>query len=134
MSTNWAENPMNNKHSLMQYSLPQLLFQECHRYCVDEEFSGAETQAQKTCISNCQDKTYKSFELYMQVQKRVASRRDYRHYVDISKFTGMEVEHKHDTASDIHNNFNGHINPKSLETFQSNVESSLSDVKKQALQ
>ena len=72
--------------------------------------------------------------MYMQVQKRVAARRDYRHYVDVSKYMGMEVEHKHDTASEIYQNFNGHINPKLLEPFQKNVDKTLSDVKKQALQ
>ena len=48
----------------------------------------------------------------MNVAERFAARKNFRSYVDISKFTGMEVEHKHDTASEIPHNYDGHINPK----------------------
>ncbi len=95
--SNWAENPKNQKQSLMSYALPSLLFSECQKYCIEGDFGFAETKEQKTCLANCQDKTYKAFDLYMGVAERVAARRNFRSYVDISRFTGMEVEHKHDT-------------------------------------
>ena len=95
----------------MSYALPQLLFTECQRYCVESEFEAAKTLEQKTCLSNCQAKTYKAFDLYMAVSERGAARRNFRHYVDISRFTGMEVEHKHDTESVISHNQDGHVNP-----------------------
>lgn len=97
--SNWAENPRHQQKSLMSSALPHILFTECHRYCVDSEFEGAQNKQQQTCIQNCQDKTYKAFDLYMAVNERIAARRNFRAYVDISKFTGMEIEHKHDTES-----------------------------------
>ena len=39
--SNWAENPKHQRQSLMSYSLPQLLFSECHKYCVNAEFHTA---------------------------------------------------------------------------------------------
>lgn len=81
------------RSSLRGYALPHLLFTECHRYCVDTEFNEAQTPEQIECISNCQEKTYKSFDMYMIIMQRYAAKRNFRHYVDISKFTGMEVEH-----------------------------------------
>lgn len=65
--SNWAENPNAKKQSLMSYSLPSLLFSECQKYCIEGDFGYAETAQQKTCLSNCQDKTYKAFELYISV-------------------------------------------------------------------
>ncbi len=102
----------------MNYSLPQMLFQECHKYCVDTEISPAWTDAQVACISNCQDKTFKAFDLYMEVAQRVSARRNARHYVDISKFTGMEVEHKHDTDNRVLQVSSLHSNPFLSEPFQ----------------
>jgi hypothetical protein len=63
--SNWAENPSHSRDSLMGYSLPNLLFTECHRYCVDNDMTKPTTDAQITCITNCQEKTYKAFDLYM---------------------------------------------------------------------
>ena len=51
----------------MSYSLPALLFSECQKYCIEGDFGYAETPEQKSCVSNCQDKTYKAFDLYMSV-------------------------------------------------------------------
>ena len=62
------------------------------------EFAEATTAGQKLCINNCQDKTYKSFDLYMEVAQRHAARKNFRHYADLSKYTGMEIEHRHDTG------------------------------------
>ena len=131
--SNWAENPRHREQSLKQASLSHLLFTQCHKFCIDDEFQHAETAEQKTCISNCHDKTYKAFDMYMGVSERFAARKTFRSYVDISRFTGMEVEHKHDTDNAIAHNQDGHINPKSIEDFQKTVTKSYGDIQKKAL-
>jgi hypothetical protein len=113
--SNWAGNPLHQKHSLMGYALPQLLFSECHKYCINpHEFRAAESDSEKTCISNCQSKTYRAFDMYMQVAVKSEAKKDYRSFIDISRYTGMEVEHQHDTASELNHNLGGlhiHANP-----------------------
>ena len=116
--SNWADNPENKRKSLMSYALPSLLFNECQRLCINDDFTGAVNEGQRTCLNNCQDKTYRAFELYMAVQSRVAQRRNFRHYVDISKYTGMEVEHSHDTESQIPTSTGSHIHPQMIQPFQ----------------
>ena len=69
----------------------------------------------------------------MGVSERFAARKTFRSYVDISRFTGMEVEHKHDTDNNIAHNADGHINPKSLEDFNKSVAKSFGDIQKKAL-
>ena len=117
----------------MGAALPTLLFSECHKYCVDGDFSAIETAEQRTCLSNCQDKTYRAFDLYMSVAERVAARRNFRSYVDISKFTGMEVEHKHDTESLIQHHNDGHIHPETIKSFTDHVDKQMGDIQKKAL-
>ena len=130
--SNWAENPQHQRQSLMSYALPQLLFSECSSYCIDSEFKGAETAEQVSCLHNCQAKTYKAFDLYMQVNQRMSARKNFRAYVDISKFTGMEVEHKHDTESVISHVDDGHVHPKSVQDFTKVVDSTYGEVQKKA--
>ncbi len=48
--SNWAENPSHKRQSLQSYALPSLLFNECHKYCVPNEFSLIENDTQRTCI------------------------------------------------------------------------------------
>jgi hypothetical protein len=53
---------------------------------------------QELCVKNCQEKTYKAFDLFMLVRSRMQAydnRLD--DVVDVSTYTGMEVEHGHDT-------------------------------------
>ena len=83
----------------MQASLPQLLFRRCHLNCVDSEQFAAETPAEQTCIKNCQDKVYASFELYMKVRTLKESAAGIA--IDRSAYTGMEVEHSNDTSGSI---------------------------------
>ena len=109
--SNWAENPENFRQSYMGFALPHVLFTECHKNCVDLEFNVAETHEQKTCIANCQDKTYAAFDLYMEINKRFAARKSTRDFIDIAKYTEMEIEHGHDTASATGNSF-GHVHPR----------------------
>jgi len=85
----------------MSYALPHLLFNECHKYCVGTELRLAESESEKACINNCQAKTYSAFDMYLAVQQRVVSRKTARSYIDISKFTDMEIEHQHDTENQI---------------------------------
>lgn len=126
---------MHQKQSLMQSSLPRLLFTECHKYCVQNwEVQVAETQSEKTCISNCQDKTYRAFDIYMIAAVRFAAKKNYKDYIDVSKFTEMEVEHGHDTASVITAvNQGGHLHPEAYQKFAETVDSELSQVKSEAL-
>lgn len=131
--SNWAANPANQRQSLMAYSLPQLLFTECQKYCVDNEFTTTETPEQRDCLRNCQAKTYAAFDLYMAVNQRVAARQNFRSYVDVSRFTGMEIEHKHDTESLINHDNDGHVHPKSVQDFNKFVDKTYGDVQKKAL-
>ena len=118
----------------MQHSLPQLLFTECHRYCVDSaELAPATTDGEKTCIANCQEKTYKAFDMFMKVNVRFAAKKDYRSYVDVSRYTEMEVEHAHDTASQIPKSNAEHLQPSWSKGFEKAVDASVGEVKKHAL-
>ena len=131
--SNWAENPQHQRQSLMAYALPQLLFTECQKYCVDSEFQSAQTEEQTTCLSNCQGKTYKAFNMYMSVNERMSSRKNFRHFVDVSKFTGMEVEHKHDTESVIPHKWDGHVHPDSVKEFTKVIDKEYGDIQNKAL-
>jgi hypothetical protein len=131
--SNWAENPQNHRQSLYQYALPHLLFTECQKYCVADEFHAATTPAETTCIANCQEKTRRSFDLYMAVSERVAARKNFRSYVDISRFTGMEVEHKHDTESVIQHYNDGHVHPAQVAEFTKQADKQYGDIQKKAL-
>ncbi len=65
---------------------------------------------------------------------RFAANKSYKDYVDISKFTEMEIEHGHDTANEIrHLNENGHLHPQDYQDFERSVNSQLSEVKTEAL-
>lgn len=133
--SNWAENPLHQKQSLMSYALPHILFQECHKYCVNNsELRVAETDGERTCISNCQSKTYAAFDLYMQVQVRVQANKTARSFVDLSRYTDMEIEHQHDTASEFRREVGNHVHPSASQPFIKTVESQLADIKQQALQ
>ena len=99
-SSNWLRNPANKRQTLGQSVLPSLLFKECRLNCV-EDVMEQPSPMQEKCISNCQDKTYASFEMYLRMQHYLEMKRDYRSYIDISKYTEMEIEHGHDTASEI---------------------------------
>lgn len=132
--SNWAENPQHSKQSLMTYSLPKLLFQECHNYCVDfGAIRVAQSEGEIACLANCQAKTYQAFNLYMEVQTRFAASRSIRSYVDVSNFTGMEIEHQHDTASQIPHLNDGHVNMATNESFFNNLEETTSSLKREAL-
>ncbi len=131
--SNWAENPQHKRQSLQAFALPTLLFSECQKYCLPNEFAAASSDPERACLANCQSKTYRSFDLYMAVSERVSARKNYRHYVDVSRFTGMEVEHKHDTASVIPHLADGHVHPASVQEFTSQVDKQFKDVQSKAL-
>ena len=111
-----------------------MLFTECHRYCIKSDEQPATYDNQVACISNCQEKTYQAFDLYMQLQVRYASRKNFRSFVDISKFTGMEVEHKHDTQSIItHGNTNNiHVDKNRFSPFREDNDKIHEDLQKVA--
>ena len=84
---------------------------------------------QSTCISNCHDKTYRAFDMYMQVYTRMAAKRNYRNYVDLSKYTGMEVEHQHDTES-AYSKTQGylHLHPNELKDDRKHIDQKASNL------
>ena len=104
----WAENPYNNHASLKQHALPKVLFNECHKNCVEDGFH-PKNEADLSCISNCQAKTYQAFEMQMRVAYNFELKRSYRDYIDVSKYTGMEVEHGHNTAYQWEENSAGNL-------------------------
>lgn len=95
---NWAQNPYNRRESYEKHALPNLLFRQCHMNCVDYENFLASDPAEQICVKNCQDKTKQAFELMLAVKMRIEAGKK-TNAVDLSRFTGMEVEHAHDTAS-----------------------------------
>ena len=116
MSSNWGENPENQRSSLMQYSLPALLFSECSRFCINEGIHPT-NEEETTCIKNCQTKVHNAFEMYMSAYRMKQAQKAARSYVDISKYTGMEIEHKHDTASELPHDTSPHVNVDTLKQF-----------------
>ena len=71
--------------------------------------------------------------MYMTASHTYAVRRDYRHYVDISKFTGMEVEHKHDTTSRYAHINSLEVNAENIRNHNKNVAKELGQIRSQAL-
>ena len=49
----WAGNPYNNINSLKQNALPKILFEECHKNCVDFELGAPQNEKETGCIKNC---------------------------------------------------------------------------------
>jgi hypothetical protein len=117
----------------MSHALPNLLFNECHKSCVDSEVHLAYNPEQITCISNCQDKVYKAFDIYMAVLNNSEQRKSYRDYVDISRFTGMEVEHRDDTANELPHHNDLHVNTAAIKSFSKMNQQGNSDLIKKAL-
>ena len=50
---NWGGNPYNNSESLKHHALPKLLFEECHKNCVEMDMHAPSTDADVKCIKNC---------------------------------------------------------------------------------
>jgi hypothetical protein len=95
----WAQNPENKRESIMQATLPGLLFRRCHLNCVDSDSFSAETAPEQACIRNCQDKVYSSFELYMGIRFRKETLATIP--IDKSAYIEMEIEHSNDTSGKI---------------------------------
>ena len=47
--------------------------------------------------------------MYRQVSNISSAQVSYKDFVDISKYTGMEIEHGHDTSSGIGHDADGHM-------------------------
>jgi hypothetical protein len=69
----------------------------------------------------------------MLTAERVAARKNFRNYVDVSRYTGMEVEHKHDTSGAMPHINDGHIHPETVGKFTEQVEKDFGSVKAAAL-
>ncbi len=96
---NWSENPYNYYGSLKTYSTAQLLFDECHKNCVDFQFGAAVGEQDSQCIKNCQAKTHQAFDMYMRVQYNFSKKKSPWDYIDMSAYTGMDSEHGLNTAN-----------------------------------
>ena len=69
---NWSRNPYNHVDTLKQHALPKLLFEECHKNCIDFELEQPVNDGDLKCIKNCQEKTYKAFDMFMKVEYNFA--------------------------------------------------------------
>ena len=92
-------NTEEKRATFEQYSLPQLLFSECHKKCVNFDLKTPESEEELSCLTNCQKKTYAAFDMYMRIANYKKEQSTYHDIVDISLFTEMEVKHKHDTGN-----------------------------------
>ena len=137
----WAGNPYNKVDSLKQNALPKILFEECHKNCVDFDFAAPQNESEVKCIKNCQEKTYQAFDMYMRVQYNFAKNTTWRDHIDVSKYTGMEVEHGLNTAGlvPMGNASNaGHYDPtahgqNNAAAFRENINKKLGGVQAAAL-
>ena len=96
---NWAKNPYNQEASLKQHALPKLLFEQCKTNCVEFEYAVPQSDDEVKCVKNCQAKTYAAFDMYMRVQYNFAKKETWRDVVDLSNYTGMEIEHSGNTGN-----------------------------------
>lgn len=96
----WGGNPMNRRDQIAQASLPALLFRQCHLNCVDSEMFQAETESEKLCIQNCQDKTYSAFNMYMEVKTRKAMEPE---FTNVAEFVEFDTQAANDTTGTIPN-------------------------------
>lgn len=132
MSNSWAQNPLNKRDAYAQHALPQLLFRQCHLNCVDSDVFSAEKPSEVACIQNCQEKTYQAFDMFMQIKVRQEAQKSVRDFVDISAFTEMEVEHGHDTASQLPMKRGTHLIQENLQKFQRMNERANGQLRQQA--
>jgi hypothetical protein len=77
----------------------------------------AETDGEKLCVKNCQQKTMAAFDLFMRMSHHLEKKRDYRSYIDVSRYTEMEIEHGHDTENVIDMLRQTHIYPADVKKF-----------------
>ena len=85
--------------------------------CVESGEMTAVTDGEQLCVKNCQDKTMQSFDLFMRMSHHLEKKRDYRSYIDVSRYTEMEIEHGHDTESVIEILRPTHIHAPHVKTF-----------------
>ena len=77
----------------------------------------AKEPEEQTCINNCMEKTYKAFELMMKIKMRQEANKTYESVVDISRYTEMDIETSHDTASVIPQQHGTHSLSRVTEDF-----------------
>ena len=114
----------------MQAALPGLLFRRCHLNCVDSDTFSAESEAEKSCITNCQDKVYASFDIYMGIRGRKEALA--RNNIDKAAFIGMETEHSFDTSGTIDAAGQKTINLDSIKYFVDKNQRDNKDIRTEA--
>ncbi len=60
----------------------------------------------------------------MAVNQRFTAKKSIKSYVDISKFTNMEVEHQNDTNNMYAHINDGHVHPDTIKSFSKNSDKS----------
>lgn len=132
MSSNWAASPLNKRDQTAANALPQLLFSQCRLNCLDD-VRAEPNDSQRLCISNCQSKTYAAFDLYMQIRTKTEAQKDWRQHVDVSRFTGMESEHGHDTQNIIGTKQGVHVQTATLKDYNAYLQKGTADLSAKAL-
>ena len=84
------------------------------------------------CIANCQAKTYASFDMFMKFEELHAQNKTWRSYIDISKYTGMEVEHKHDTGNELKARNDMHFSGPNNKDHMKSIRKELGGLQRQA--
>uniref|UniRef100_A0A7S3CMK0 Mitochondrial import inner membrane translocase subunit n=1 Tax=Strombidium rassoulzadegani TaxID=1082188 RepID=A0A7S3CMK0_9SPIT len=140
MPSSWSDNPYQHKQALKFATLSGPVLNECFKNCVEFEF-GQPSEAEQTCIKNCQSKSSEAFNMFMRVQYNFAKDKSWKDYIDLSRYTGMEVEHGLNTNHlyEMNNAANlGHFDPHpktqtTFAKFQEEKDWQLRDLKKAAL-
>eukprot|EP00349_Pseudokeronopsis_sp_Brazil_P002035 CAMPEP_0202962530 /NCGR_PEP_ID=MMETSP1396-20130829/6637_1 /ASSEMBLY_ACC=CAM_ASM_000872 /TAXON_ID= /ORGANISM="Pseudokeronopsis sp., Strain Brazil" /LENGTH=71 /DNA_ID=CAMNT_0049683181 /DNA_START=182 /DNA_END=397 /DNA_ORIENTATION=+ len=71
--------------------------------------------------------------MYMRFAKMSAQQKGVHDYIDVSKFTGMDVEHRHDTANEIPHEYDPHAHPSAIKDFQAKADKEMGSLRKKAL-
>jgi uncharacterized protein (UPF0332 family) len=58
-----------------------------------------------------------AFDLFMRMSHHLEKKRDHRSYIDVSRYTEMEIEHGHDTENVISMLRQTHIFPNDVKKF-----------------
>ena len=93
-----ANSKLTLEQKLKQVSTTRLLKDDAKLFCLNNLKKEEYTESEQLCINNYQKKTLRAFDIffaYYQINERTKTPRD---LVDISAYTGMEIEHGHDTA------------------------------------
>ncbi len=133
--SNWADSPSHKRATLEKYCLNQLFNSECVKYCVPTPSANHQwSQGEQHCLSNCQTKTTRAFDLYMKIfEIHEVNKDDLRSHIDISKYAGFEIEHGIDTGNKLPHDHLNHVTKNHITDFTDKVDSSLGGLKSDSI-